>query len=181
MFSAYLENPTQYFFEGQDSDEKIVLLVRAHLITNLSWIIPAILIFLIPFFLPSAVLFLGFDLFSIPQTFLSALLIINYLLVLIITFEGFLYWYFNVNIITNKRVIDVDFESILFKNIDTAPLSMIQEANASVGGFLGIIFNFGHVFIQTAGAKVAIDMKNVPNPSLVADRIMDEAHGVVGP
>lgn len=180
MFPSYIEYPTNLFFEGQDADEQIVFLVRAHPITNLAWIIPAVLIFFLPFIVVPIALMFEFDFSNLPETYLSAFLIINYLLVLVISFEGFLYWYFNVNILTNKRIIDVDFESILFKNIDQAPLTQIQEANGQVGGLLGTIFNFGHVFIQTAGAKVAIDMKDVPNPTLVADRVLDEAHGVVG-
>ncbi|TSC63815.1 MAG: Uncharacterized protein G01um101493_324 [Microgenomates group bacterium Gr01-1014_93] len=173
MISAYLENPKNHVFQGQDPDEKILLLLRAHIITNLSWIIPAIFIFLIPFFLPQAAAFLGFDLFSLPQTYLTAFLVINYLLVLIISFEGFLYWYFNVNIITNKRIVDIDFYSILFKNIDFAPLSDIQQASSSIAGVLGLIFNFGNVGVQTAGATIEVDFKNIPNPDKVADFISD--------
>lgn len=175
MFPSYIEYPSNLFFEGQDADEQIVLLVRAHPITNLAWIIPAVLIFFLPLFLPPLTLKLGFDFSLLPDTYLSAFLIINYLLVLVIVFEGFLYWYFNVNILTKKRIIDLDFESILFKNVDQAPLTQIQEANGQVGGLLGTIFNFGHVFVQTAGAKVAIDMKDVPNPTAVADKVLDEA------
>lgn len=181
MFSSYIKNPQQCFFEGQDKDEKILLIVRAHLITNLSWIIPALVIFFIPFFLPPVISQSGFNILgSLPQTFWSALLVINYLLVLVISFEGFLYWYFNVNIITDRQVVDIDFHSILFKNIDLAPLKNIEEADSSVAGFLGTIFNFGNVNIQTAGATVAIVMKNVPNPPDVADFILDQVHQLKG-
>lgn len=175
MFSAYLENPTNCFFEGQDSDENIILLLRAHIITNLSWIIPAALLVSLPYYLPKFISFAGFSLKGLPETFTTAFLIINYLLVLVISFEGFLNWYFNVNIVTNKRIVDIDFHSILFRNVDLAPLSSIQEASGQVGGLLGIIFNFGDVFIQTAGARVSLDFHNVPNPTKVADIIMDSA------
>lgn len=172
MLSAYLESPKQYCFLGQDDDEDILLLLRAHPITNLAWIIPAILIFLIPYFAPKIIPLLGFDLFSLPQTFLTAFLVINYLLVLIISFEGFLYWYFNVNIITNKRIVDVDFYSILFKQIDFAPLEDIEQASSSVAGLLGLLFNFGNVLVETAGETVDIDFQNVPKPDNVADFVI---------
>ncbi len=176
MFSSYIENPQNCHFEGQDSDEEIILLLRAHPITNLSWIIPAFLISLTPFFLPKLLQTVSTALPAIPAQFIWSLIIINYLVVLIIIFEGFLFWYFNVHILTSKRVVDFDFHSLLYKNVDLAPLNNIQEANSHIKGILGVIFHFGDVFIQTAGARVAIDFYNVPHPHQVADLIMDQVH-----
>lgn len=180
MFSAYLENPTNCHFEGQDADEKIILLIRAHIITNLTWFIPALALFFLPVVLPKAIAVLGLNLPVFPPTFATAILLINYLLVLVITFEGFLYWYFNVNIMTDRKIIDIDFNSVLFKNVDLALLKDVQETQSSVGGFLGMIFNFGNVFVQTAGANVTVDFKNISNPAKVADLIMDQVHKTGG-
>lgn len=179
MFSSYQENPQNCRFEGQDSNEKILLLLRAHPITNLRWIVPAILLFLLPFFMPSILEIINFNL-PLPQPFLIVFLIINYLLVLIITFEGFLHWYFNVYIVTDKNVIDVDFHSILFKNIDVAPLRNIEDTTSSMGGILNSIFNYGNVFMQTAGATKNIDFTSISRPHQVADFILDEAHKIYG-
>lgn len=180
MFPAYLENPTRFRFEGQDPGEKILLLLRAHPITNLSWITLAVLFFLGPFFVPLSLRFLNLDLSTIPQTFAIVFLIINYLLVLIIAFEGFLHWYFNVYIVTEKNIVDVDFHSLLFKNIDVAPLRNIEDTSSSMGGILNSIFHYGNVFIQTAGATKNIDFHSVPRPHHVADFILDEAHKIYG-
>lgn len=180
MFPSYIENPQGYHFEGQDLDEKILLLLRAHSITNLSWIIPAILLFLLPFFLPKFATVIGFDVFALPEAFIVLLLIINYLLVLIIVFEGFLYWYFNVYLITSKNIIDVDFHSILFRTIDVAPIRNIEDVSSSMGGTLQSIFHFGHVFVQTAGASRNIDFLDVPTPHKVADFILDQTHKLGG-
>lgn len=117
MLSSYIEKPNNYRFEGQDHDEVILLLLRAHPITNLSWIIPAVLLFSGPFFVPSAVRFLNLDVSTVPEVFGLVFLIINYLIVLVIVFEGFLYWYFNVYIVTNKNIIDVDFHSLDRKSV----------------------------------------------------------------
>ena len=179
MFPAYIENPPDCRFESQDSDESILLLLRAHPITNLSWVILAAIIFFIPFIVPYLIPILRVDLSFIPQQFLPVLILINYLLVLVIVFEGFLGWYFNVYILTDKRIYDFDFHSLLSKNVDLAPLNQIQEASGSTAGILGVIFHFGNVFVQTAGASIALDFPNVPFPEKVADMIMDQAekHG----
>ncbi len=175
MFPSYVQNPQNHAFEGQDPDEKILLLLRAHPITNIPWIFFSIVIFLIPFFASKISLFFGLDLKLIPQTFLLIFLIIDYLVVLLIAFEGFLYWYFNASLITNEKVVDIDFEGLLYKAVDLAPLSKIEEVDSVTVGIIGTIFNFGNVSIQTAGATVAIKMKNVPKSSQVADLILDLA------
>lgn len=180
MFSAYIEQPPNCRFEGQDPGEKILLLLRAHPITNLGWIIGAILLFIAPFFVPKALQILNISLSGVPENLPIIFLIINYLLVLIIVFEGFLNWYFNVYIVTSKNIVDVDFHSLLFKNIDVAPLRNIEDTSSSMGGVLNAIFHFGNVFIQTAGAARNIDFHSVPKPHHVADFILDEAHKVHG-
>ena len=175
VFNAYIQNPQTCQFEGQDPNEKILLLLRAHPITNIPWIFLSILLFLLPFFAPRVALFFGFNLNLVPQTFLLIFLIINYMLTLLIAYEGFLHWYFNVDLITNEKVVDIDFEHLLYKAVDLAPLSKIEEADSVTAGIFGTIFNFGNVSIQTAGAKVAIEMKNIPKSAHVADLILDLA------
>jgi len=172
--------PQNCRFEGQDAAEKILLLLRAHPITNLSWIIPAILLFIAPFFIPQVLALLNLNLSQLPWSFRIVFLMINYLLVLVIILEGFLYWYFNVYVVTDKNIVDVDFHSVLFKNIDVAPLRNIEDTSSSMGGLLNSIFHYGHVFIQTAGTSRNIDFASVPRPHQVADFILDEAHKLYG-
>ncbi len=180
MFSSYVENPENCNFEGQDENEKILLLLRAHPITNIPWIFFAILLFFTPFVVPGFLPYIGINLDFIPQSYSMTFLIINYLLVLLVVYEGFLYWYFNVYIVTDKNIVDVDFHSILFKNVDVAPLRNIEDTSSSMGGLLHSIFNYGDVFIQTAGTSRNIDLASVSKPHHVADFILDEAHKIYG-
>lgn len=180
MFPAYVENPTNIKFQGQDADETILLLLRAHPIINLAWIIPAILIFFVPFFFPDFLSLLNLDLTTLPQFYLIALVVINYLAVLVIVFEGFLSWYFNVYIITNKNIVDTDFYSLLFNNISITPIRNIEDANSTEAGLFGSIFNFGNVFVRTASDTTLINFISVPRPHQVSDFIIDLAHQVEG-
>lgn len=178
MFPSYVENPQDLRFEGQDSSEQILLLLRAHPITNLKWIIPAIVLFFLPFFIETVLVMFSVPSNIVPESFALVLLLFNFLLIMVISFEGFLYWYFNVYIVTNKNIIDVDFHSILYKNIDVAPLRNIEDTSSSMGGILSSIFHFGNVYIQTAGAAKNIDLIDVPRPHHVADYILDETHKI---
>jgi len=174
MFPAYLEHPEHYRFEGQDLDEKILLLLRAHPITNLSWIIPAIFVFLFPFIVARLAPFMGFPFTSIPQNFLLIFLIINYLLVLIIVFEGFLGWYFNVYILTNERIVDIDFKGVLHKETAYAKLNQIQDVSPKIIGFFGTFFHFGNIYIQTAAERAEFEFNQVARPDTVAQEILEQ-------
>jgi hypothetical protein len=176
MFPAYVENPLHTSFVGQDPDEEILLLLRAHPITNLKWIIPAILVFFIPFLIPPFFSLLNFNFEPLPTTYAMALIIINYLLVLVIIFEGFLGWYFNVYMVTTKNIVDIDFENLLSSNIDLTPISNVEDANSAQNGILASIFNYGNVFVRSAGAKSLTDFIDVPRPHAVADFVIDQAH-----
>lgn len=180
MFSSYVEHPLNCSFEGQDTGEKILLLLRAHHITNLTWLIPAILLFIWPFFILRVFQLINIDISALPEIYGMAFLIINYLLALIIVYEGFLNWYFNVYIVTEKNIVDIDFHSLLFKNIDVAPLRNVEDASSSMGGIIQSVFHFGDVFIQTAGASKNIDFHSVPKPHQVVDFILDETHKIYG-
>lgn len=173
MFPAYVVRPTNSHFEGQDPDEKILLLLRAHPITNIPWIVLALFLFVIPFLIPKILPYTGLNLNLIPETFQLVYLIINYLLVLITVFEGFLNWYFNATLITDQKVVDIDFEHLLYKAVNLAPLTKIEETDSLTAGILGTIFNFGNVRIQTAGENVSIEMKNIPQAAQVADMVLD--------
>lgn len=178
MLPSYVENPQNLRFEGQDSGEQILLLLRAHPVTNLKWIIPVILLFFLPFLIRIVLGMASIPPDVIPESFSLVLLLFNFLLIMVITFEGYLYWYFNVYIVTNKNIIDVDFHSILYKNIDVAPLRNIEDTSSSMGGILSSIFHYGNVYIQTAGAAKNIDLLDVPKPHHVADFILDETHKI---
>ncbi len=177
MFPSYIQNPKNCRFEGQDPDEKILLLLRAHPITRLPGMILAIFLFFIPFIILKFMPIIGFNIKFLPENFLIIFLIIDYLLVLIVLFEGFLYWYFNATVITDHKVVDFIFERILYKGVNLAPLTKIEETDSETSGIFGTAFNFGNVTIQTAGAHVAIEMKNIPNPATVADLILDLTKG----
>jgi len=175
MFPTYVEHPRNVKFEGQDPDEKILLLLRAHPVTNLPWVFFVLILFFVPFLIPTIATLTGFNLSVFPQTFQIIFFMIDYLLIFSTIYDGLLYWYFNVTIITNKKLIDIDFVNLLYKSVEIAPLHKIEEADSITAGLFGSFFNFGDIAIQTAGAHVAIKVKNIIRPSIVADIILDMA------
>lgn len=166
--AAYCYKPDGVFFETQEQQEEVVLLLRQHPITNIPWILVAIVLFLAPNILGQ------FPLISfLPERFQTASILLWYLVVTAYVFEKALAWFFNVYILTDERIIDVDFYDLIYRAVSDAKTSKVQDVTYKVGGVVGTIFNFGDVFIQTAGTLPNFDFLKVPNPEEVA-RILQE-------
>lgn len=164
LLSAFLTKP-KVKCEFQQDKEEILLVVRAHPITQIYPLINGF--FLLVF------LFIGNFFFSsflnLNQTFFLNLLIVFF--IFSYWWFNFLSWYFNVGIITNQRVIDIDFYSLIYKEVSSANLNKIEDITIKAGGFFSSLFNYGNVFIQTAGTKINIEFYKVPNPERVKELV----------
>ena len=85
----------------------------------------------------------------------------------------FLDWYFNIYVITSERVIDFDFNPFAYHKISETNLNNIVDATQESIGFLPMLFNYGDIYIQTAGEKREFDFLAVSKPTWVRDKIMD--------
>lgn len=166
--SSHCYFPEGIKFIAKDSQEKIVLFLRKHPITNLPWILVAILLLFAP-----AVLQIFPVLAGLPDNFQLIAVCIWYLLVVAYIFESFLSWFFNVFIVTDERVFDVDFLNLVYREISEANIEQIQDVTTRMGSVIRTIFNYGDVFIQTASEIPRIEFEAVPNPDLVA-RVLRE-------
>jgi uncharacterized membrane protein YdbT with pleckstrin-like domain len=103
----------------------------------------------------------------LPSKFTFFAMIAWYMFVLTYVIEQFLGWYFNIYVITDERVIDINFYSLIYKEVSEAQIDKIEDITATTAGILGAIFNFGHIYIQTAGEKNRFDFLSVPQPAKV--------------
>jgi hypothetical protein len=79
-----------------------------------------------------------------------------YLLVTAVVLGGFLRWYFDVFVVTDERIIDIDFNNLIYKNITSTKIDNIEDVTYNVSGAIQSLFNFGQVLIQTAGTGVSM-------------------------
>lgn len=160
--AAFVARPKNINFETQVDGEEIILLLRKHWITNVTWIIFTVLMLFAP-----AVL-VDFPIIAfLPARFQFIAILMWYLLTIVFILEKFLSWYFNVYIITDERVIDVDFYNLIYKEISDAEIEKIEDVTTVMGGVVQTLFNFGTILIQTAAEKTQFDFEAVPNPALV--------------
>ena len=160
--AAFMVRPKGVSFETQDDQEKILLMLRRHPITNLPWALLATASLFVPLV---AGAFGFFSAFPFKFEVLTSLL--WYLVTFGYAFERFLDWYFNVYIVTDERIIDYDFYSLIYKRVSEAKIDRIEDVTFSLGGITRSIFHYGDVFIQTAGESRELDFEAVPYPEKV--------------
>ncbi len=173
--SAYIEKPRNVEFADQEPGEEVQLLLRKHPITNLPWIF--ILLFLVAFpILVTTVLKDTFlDVVNVPFRVRLLFITLWYLFCCGYTLLSFLSWFFNIYLVTNQRVVDLDYYGFLFFRVSEAELRQIQDVTYSVGGLMRTLFNYGDLYVQTAAEAREFDFIAVPNPARVHDLITDLA------
>jgi len=160
---AFAVCPPDLRFETQEADEKIILFLRQHPVVNLGWILVAIALSAMPAFWE----FLPFS--WLPVRFQIMTAVLWYLLVLAFVLERFLGWYFNVYIVTDERVVDIDFNGLIYRDLTVTQISNIQDVNFVQAGGLAAFFNYGDVYIQTAAEQREFDFLRVPSPGRVVE------------
>ncbi len=159
-------HPKKVTFETQESREKMILLTRRHMATNAKWILLVSVLLILP-----NLLFYTLPGFLLPYRFV--LLVLWYLATFSLAFEQFLRWFFNVNIITDERVVDIDFPSILYRDISSAKIDAVQDISVKMGGFVRSLFNYGDVHIQTAAEQREFIFEAIPQPERVIGILND--------
>lgn len=171
------QNIPSIYFETQQHDETVRLFLRRHIVTNVPWIILVVILALIPviFFLYSGPLFqlLGDDLktlFSLTE--LGTVTLLYYVTVFFYGFLKFLEWHFHILIVTNQRVMDFNYSLPFTVQTTQAQLQEIQDVRHTQNGIAATIFNFGKLYVQTAGTRQNIYLDSIPEPHKAHDKIV---------
>ncbi len=166
--SSFRLYPKDIDFESRSKDERVILLLRQHIAVNFNWILMTVAMVFVP------VVAKAFGIFeSLPSGFELVITMAWYLVTMAFAFENFLSWYFNVYIVTNERIVDVDFHNLIYKQVSDTELNNIQDVTYNMGGVARTILNYGDVFIQTASEVSEFDFSAVPDPARVVKILND--------
>lgn len=168
-FSAF---PQGVDFNGKEAAEEVILLVRKDLAALLPQYLLILALIIAPLFFVGIFGALGLSGGS-SAAFSAATIIIFWLLAFTAGVDTFLKWFYSVNIITDQRIIDVDFNNVLYHRFSDASIEKIEDVTHSVDGFLGSVFDYGSVYIQTAGTRTEFEFKYIPRPRDVQDVLFD--------
>jgi len=161
------------YFPSQVSGERVFLVIRRH------WAVFAAMALLIVALSIPIILLIIFWLNS-PATFSGPLG--NFVIVfggmytftvLGLTLYGFVNYYLDVYIVTNKRIVDIKQNGFFKREIAELHLHQVQDVEAKVDGFFQTLMHFGNIYIQTAGERENFVFEDVPHPYTLAKDIVE--------
>ena len=177
LFSSYCPHPKGITFSNQEHDEVIQLLLRRHIATNIPWLIKTALLILALPTIYVVLMFVPLFSFKIPAGITVSLIAFYYLIVFGYAFSNFISWFYNIGLITDRRVVDMDSYNILHHNVAATHLIDIVDVEFTQKGFLASTFNFGDIHIHTEAVKAGLqsnfEFTATPNPAKVTDIIVD--------
>lgn len=175
IFSSLMIRPHNLHFLTQDDDEDVIIVTRAHPATNLGWLIRVFIMVFVPLIFWNTIInfLVQIPVLTYERTLL--ILAIYYMIVYGSAFTGFMKWYFNIYIVTNKRILDYDFMPFSQYKVSEANLTDIEDVTQRQIGFFPAIFNYGNLVIQTAAERMQFEFEKVPNPGWLRDKIVDLA------
>lgn len=167
LFSSYCENPGDITFKNQDKDEKVLLFVRKHFITNAVWITAGVFFLILPLIIGPISVITHFSVPFFSTKYILFITLFYYLFVTSYLFIRFITWYFNVSFVTSERIIDIDFSDVIYKNLAATKLGLVQDVSYTQTGVFRTFFHYGDVLVQTAGETTQFDFEAVPQPENV--------------
>ena len=162
------------FFPSQNSNEKIILVLRRHWFIFFKTFLMYFLIGLIPIILYLVNKSLGISLFTGEAGRALTVLVIStfYLFWWLLAFRQFMDYWLDAWIITDQRIVNISQKGLFFRTISQLKLFRIQDVTADVRGLLKTFLHYGDVHIQTAGAHDRFIFEDIPHPYRVTRKIM---------
>jgi hypothetical protein len=169
--------PLDDTYESQNKDEVIVMIIRKHILT----LVPRVLTFLGMLIFPIVLIYilstLDVTLVASSGLMILGLVIFWYLFTLTFSLQTYIYWYYNVFLVTNQRVVDIDTDYIGASRTSGTSINSVEDISVAQHAFFQNVFDFGNIELQTAGARNEFEMVNVPKPRVIEDTILDLSVG----
>jgi hypothetical protein len=164
---------TNRLFPSQLDTETIFLVVREH------WVRLILKIALWLFLALALVFFEVYGPTYTPVFFTEAAQPITtiftqvYTLFLILSlFIIWILYYLNIQVITSLRIVDISQEGLFSHVISELHIDKIEDVTSEVDGILGTMFDYGMVFIQTAGTLERFEFSHVPHPAQIEKLVL---------
>lgn len=141
-------------------NEVILRVIHHHPTPFVAQVFKLVLAFF-PFFL---LLFVGQDSVS-TASFMTAELVLFAFFALVLVYLGLIFWLDKL-VITNHRIIYINWKFLTVRNESEARLEDIQDVRTKERGILSyfIVFDYGLFQVDTASSSAILVFDNAPNP-----------------
>jgi len=154
--------------------ETVLINTRRHFVAYLGRLILIAVLFLIP------ILIFSYAYSTYPNMFngsvINFVVVIGSIYYLVMSTFAFISWisyYFNIFIVTDQSIIDVNQEGIFNRQITEVSILRVQDVSAKIKGVFPTLFGYGDVVAETAGENTrTYVIDSIPNPIEVANKIL---------
>lgn len=161
--------PLSVCFEGQRKNEDVFIFLRRHPVSFLPFFFLVLALFFLPFAI--ALLISG----DVSKDIAIIVLTFYYLGLLSVFMVGWLDFYYDIHIVTSTRIVDIDQNGLFHRVNSELEMEQVEDVTFKLKGILGNVFKYGTIEIQTAGTARNFFFEDVPNPAVVAAKIMEIA------
>lgn len=173
--------PENFKVDGQNPDEKILLFIREHKAVLVLRLLGYSIVLFLPLLLRLSIQIINQDLLNnslntssfFTSKYWTCIVIFWLAYMLGGYFNLFFQWFYNINILTNNRFIDIDFLGIFSQRFEETSVETIQDAKDTQKGLIQSIFDMGDIEVLTASEKTVFNLSNVPKSNKIRDFIMD--------
>jgi hypothetical protein len=173
LLSMFRMMPKGVKFVNQEDDEEIILFIRRHFATNLPWIFLTALFLVLPLVTLYFFQLTSLTLFIISPQLLTLMIVFYYLVIFTYGLMQFIVWFYQVGIVTQKRLLDMDVYNVLNHHLAETEIYDIIDVAYTQRGFFQSFFNYGDIPIQTQAHKANFEFESAPRPAIVSDTITD--------
>lgn len=156
--------------------EKVIIKVRKHPLVFFMDSFFCFILLLLPLVVWGVIYFLEIRI-EIPQESIIGLIFVlavslYYLYAVLFLLFSFFIYFLDRWVVTEKHILDVEQKNLFSRTVSRQEIARIQDVTAEVKGFFQTMFNFGNVYIQSAGEQERFIFENVPDPNGIVNTIM---------
>ncbi len=176
--ASFPDNLTVY---GQNSDEKILLFIRKDKIILFFNFVLQFLVLFLPFLVQYIISLTDNSIFNgamqselfFNSKYWVAILLGWLAYVLKGFYNIFFKWFYDINVLTTNRFVDLDLISIFQNRMEETGIMNIEDVKDFQPGIIQSLFDMGDIEIFTASGQTKFNLENVPQSHKIRDFIMD--------
>lgn len=163
---------------GSPRNESIYVFAHAYYLAFLPWFVLGLVLILlgIGFIIVVLITFPEILLEQLSYNIFVVMSSAYFLLLLPFLTVAFIDFYYDISIVTDRRLIDIDQSALFSREINELALEDVQDVSSVNRGIASSVFDFGDVLIETSGAERRLFTFNkVLHPREIASVILDLA------
>lgn len=166
-----------------ESDERLIMTIRKHWLVflgqNIGFIIAAVMPFIVLGIFESRI-FASLAESGLRGGQATSLIMFSIcaweMIILAVFAVALTNYYLDIIFVTSKRIIDLDQKGLFSRDVSIAPIEKMQDIKIEVNGIFATMFNFGDLYIQTAGHDKEFVIKGVRRAQEAKDIILSSYH-----